>query len=310
MTLTLATRGSPLALWQARTAQARLAEASAGPFEPVELVEVRSSGDRDQATALARFGRIGIFTVEVDTAVVEGRADVGVHSLKDMTTTLLEGVVLAAVLPRGPVEDVLVGPRGASSVRLAELPRGARVATGSLRRRALAAAARADLAFVELRGNVDTRLAKLDAGEAEALVLARAGLERLGLGERIHEVLDTERFLPAVGQGIVGLTCRAGDAATRARLEALGHAPTWAAALAERALLRELRGGCNVPLGGHATVTGDELHLRARVLSLDGRDRVEGERHGPAGEAESIGRALAAELLARGAARLIEGARG
>ena len=307
MSLTLATRASPLALWQARAARARLLEAGA---EAVELLEVRSSGDRDQATALARFGRIGIFTVEVDTAVVEGRADVGVHSLKDMTTTLLEGVALAAVLTRGPVQDVLVGPRAAGAVRLAELPRGARVATGSLRRRAMAGAARGDLAFVELRGNVDTRLAKLDAGEAEALVLARAGLERLGLGARIHEVLDTTRFLPAVGQGIVGLTCRAEDAATRARLEALCDAPTWAAALAERALLRELRGGCNVPLGGHATVAGDELRLRARVLSIDGRECVAGERRGPAGEAEALGRELAAELLARGAARLIEGARG
>ena len=303
--LRLATRGSPLALWQARAAATALERAR--PGAATELVEVRSSGDRDRETALTGFGQQGIFTVEVDRAVLEERAGSGVHSLKDLTTTLPEGIALAAVLPRGPVEDVLVAR--AAGGTLETLPEGARVATGSRRRRALVSRARGDLRFVELRGNVETRLARLDAGEAEALVLARAGLERLGLGGRVSQVLDAERFLPAVGQGIVALTCRVDDDATRAWLAEVNHLESWHAALAERALLAGLHGGCNVPVGVRTRLDGDELVLRAEVLATDGTRTVAGERRGPRSEAPALGADLAAELVAEGAGELVREAR-
>lgn len=299
MTLRLATRGSELALWQAR----RTSELLGG----AEIVVVESSGDRDRVTELARFGSIGIFTVEVDRAVLDGRADVGVHSLKDMTTTLQEGVQLVGVLERGMIEDALVARDG---LTLDGLPPGARVGTGSLRRGAMLRAARPDLEVVPIRGNVGTRLARVTGGELDATVLARAGLVRLGLEQHASDVLDTERFLPAVGQGIVGLTCRADDPATRERLQREARDPAaWAAALAERAFLRSMKGGCNAPVGGHATVAGERLSLAGRVLSVDGSRTVEGRVEGACAEAEALGLRLAEELAAEGGRDLVEEAR-
>lgn len=299
MTLRLATRGSELALWQAHRTSDQLGGA--------EIVVVESSGDRDLVTELARFGSIGIFTVEVDRAVLDGRADVGVHSLKDMTTTLQDGVVLAGVLERGMIEDALVARDG---LTLDGLPSGARVGTGSLRRGAMLRAARPDLEVVPIRGNVGTRLAKVTGGELDATVLARAGLVRLGLEEHASDLLDTQRFLPAVGQGIVGLTCRADDLETRERLEREARDPrAWASALAERAFLRAMKGGCNAPVGGHATVDGERLSLAGRVLSVDGTRMVEGGVEGACGEAEALGLQLAEELAARGGRDLVEEAR-
>ena len=301
MKFPLATRASLLALWQARTTATAL-KAAWSDIEP-ELLEVTSSGDADQTSALARFGRIGIFTVEVDRALLDGRAHAAVHSLKDMTTTLHEGTMLSGVLGRGPVEDVLVGST------LDGLAEGARVATGSLRRAAMLRAVRPDLQVVQIRGNVQTRLRKLDEGEAEALLMARAGLERLDLHDRIAEVLDTQRFLPAVGQGIVGITCRHGDWDSHERVQAIRDYEAWDEAVAERSLLRALRGGCNVPAGGHARVVEGTLALRARVLSVDGSEAIEGELAGPREQAESIGATLAKTLIEAGADRLIEAAR-
>jgi hydroxymethylbilane synthase len=301
MKFPLATRSSALALWQAESV-ARALKAAWSDLDP-ELLRVTSSGDADQSSDLARFGRIGIFTVEVDRALLDGRAHAAVHSLKDMTTTLHEGVMLSGVLGRGPVEDVLVG------ARLDELREGARVATGSLRRAAMLRAVRPDLQVVQIRGNVATRLEKLDRGDAEALLMARAGLERLGLGERIAEVLDTRRFLPAVGQGIVGITCRHGDWERHDRVQAIRDYEAWDEAIAERSWLRALRGGCNVPAGANARAVEGQLYIRGRVLSIDGSEAIEGELSGPRGDAESLGRALAEELLANGAGRLIEAAR-
>lgn len=299
MTIRLATRGSELALWQARRTAEILGDA--------EIVVVESSGDKDRTTELARFGSIGIFTVEVDRAVIDGRADVGVHSLKDMTTTLQEGVVLAGVLERGMVEDVLVARDG---MTLGELPEGARVGTGSLRRGAMLRAARPDLEVVPVRGNVGTRLGKVTGGELDGTILARAGLVRLGLDQHATEILDVERFLPAVGQGIVGLTCREGDAETSARIEAeVRDAPAWAAAHAERSFLRAMKGGCNAPVGGHATVSGSSLRLSGRVLSIDGARVVEGHVDGAPDAAESLGLALAEALTADGGRDLVEEAR-
>ena len=289
MSLRLATRSSNLALWQAEATQRALEAAL--PGQVAELVPLKSSGDLDTTTALARFGRIGIFTVEVDRAVLDGRADVGVHSLKDMTTTL---------------QDVLVADPGTT---LDNLPEGARVATGSLRRRAMLLAARPDLEIVDIRGNVETRLSKLARGDAHALLMARAGLERLGYTDAIAEVLDTRRFLPATGQGIVGLTCREGDTETLDKLSALDDQGAWPMALAERAFLRNVQGGCNAPVGAHAERAGGNLHVRARVLALDGSDSVSASRTGPVAEAEALGEGLAQEMLDLGAGPLIDKAR-
>jgi len=304
VTFVLATRKSKLALWQAETTRELLR--AANPDLDVELLHVESSGDQNQKDALERFGRIGIFTVEVDRAVVDGRADAAVHSMKDMTTTLMEGVRLAGVLPRGPIEDAWISPQG---VPLDELPAGARVATGSMRRRAMLLARRPDLAPVGIRGNVDTRLRKLAAGEADAMILARAGLVRLGLAEHITQILDSGSFLPAVGQGLVGLTCRIDDDEARTRLRGISDLEAMDAGLAERGMLRGLRGGCNVPVGAHARVREGTLSLRARVLSLDGQEVIEGEVTGARDHAAQLGQMLADDLLGRGAERLIEEAR-
>lgn len=304
MTLRIATRTSDLAMWQARTAQERLR--AVHPGLEVELVPVSSAGDKDRTTELARFGRIGIFTVEVDRAVVEGRADAAVHSLKDLTTTLFDGVRLGAVLERGPVEDAWISPTG---LGIEELPEGARVASGSLRRRAMLLALRPDLELVDIRGNVETRLAKVAGGDAVATILARAGLERLGLAQHVHSVLGTDLFLPAVAQGLVGVTCRADDDETYERLVAIRDPDGFDAGRAERGFLAGLRGGCNVPAGALAEVAGDSVTVRGRVLAPDGSAEVEGSRSGARADGERLGRELAEELLANGAAAWVDALR-
>ncbi len=304
MTLRLATRKSPLARWQAE--QTRTLLQGVLPGVEVELVLVSSSGDRDRTTELARFGRIGIFTVEVDRALLEGRADIGVHSLKDMTTTLQEGIELGGVLQRGPVEDAWVHREGTS---LENAPPGTRVATDSLRRRAMLLALRPDFVVQSMRGNVETRLDKLDRKEADALILARAGLVRLGFQRRITEVLDLERFLPAAGQGTIGLTLRREDETNRRRLQSLSDLEAYHESLAERAVLKELRGGCNVPVGIHARAVESTVHIRARVLAADGSEEVAGEITGPRDQAVSLGKVLARDLGERGADTWIQAAR-
>jgi hydroxymethylbilane synthase len=302
--LVLATRGSPLALWQAEEAR-RLLRA-ARPEADVEIEIVQSTGDRDDRTDLASLGPIGVFTAEIDRAVLEGRADLGVHSLKDMTTSLPAGLELAGTLARGRAEDALVAGAGA---KLADLPLGARVATGSARRIAMLLRVRPDLEIVPIRGNVETRLAKLARGEADALVMAIAGLDRLGLAGHATEILEAPRFLPAVGQAIVGITCRAGDERASRAVAAITDRESWAEAAAERALLHELHGGCNAPIGARARAVENSISLAACVLSVDGTERLEGTRSGPIDAAEALGRGLAAELAERGAKRLVLAAR-
>jgi hydroxymethylbilane synthase len=299
-TVILATRNSPLALWQAETTAARLR--AAFPGLNVTLLEVKTVGDRVLDRPIAAVGSQGVFTVEVDRAVQEGRAHAAVHSLKDLATTDAEGLALGAVLARGPAEDVLVSPRHRT---LDLLPRDAVVATGSLRRRAMLLRERPDLRFVDARGNIATRLAKLDAGECAGMVLARAGLERLGLAARVTETFSVERLLPAVGQALVGITCRVDDAATRAKLAAIADPLGLACGRAERALLRTLRGGCHAPVGGHATIRDGALRLRARVLSADGAREIEDEATGAVEGAEALGVALAERMIGRGAAALL-----
>jgi hydroxymethylbilane synthase len=298
--LRIGTRGSPLALWQARHVAGRL-----GPLagsRPVELVEVETTGDRVRDRALTQIGGDGVFTKEIQRALLEGAVDVAVHSLKDLPTAAVIGLTLAAVPPRGPAGDVFVSRRHRS---FDGLPQGAVVGTSSLRRRSQALYRRPDLRLRDLRGNVETRLRKLAEQDLDAIILAQAGLERLGLAGEITEILDPSWMLPAVGQGALGMECRADDPATRALLDPLDDAPTRQAVLAERALLRGLGGGCLVPVGASAAVRGDRLELRAAVLAPDGSRRVRGEVAGPAGEAEDLGRRLAEDLLARGARELL-----
>jgi hydroxymethylbilane synthase len=297
----LATRGSALALWQAHAVRDALLRVA--PGETIELLLVRTQGDDSQESGreLARLGGTNLFTAEVDRAVAEDRADAGVHSLKDLGTALAAGLVLAAVLDRGPVEDVLVSRAG----RLRDLPPGATIGTGSPRRRAMLLRARPDLRCANLRGNVETRIAKVERGDVEAAILARAGIARLGLDRAITEVLALDTFLPAVGQGLVGVTCRGADARLAALLRSARHAPSYAAGLAERALMARLGAGCHAPVGALGRVEGVRLTLHARVLSLDGASEVAGSIAGHVAEADRLGASLADDLLARGAAPLI-----
>lgn len=296
--LRLATRGSPLALRQTEQVAELLCPLAAGG---VEVVIIETTGDQFPDTPLNRIGSDGVFTREVQRAVLAGAADVAVHSLKDLPTEPVEGLALGAVPPRAPAGDVLVC-RGSGG--LDALPRSARVATGSLRRRAQLLHRRPDLIPADVRGNVETRLRKLDGGAFEALVLARAGLERLGLAARISEPLSTDWMLPAVGQGAIGLECREADQATCTLLARIDDVPSRSAVTAERAFLRILGGGCLVPVGALAEETPAGLLLRGAVLAPDGSARLDGRgvaKRDPAG----LGRRVAEDLLRRGAAELL-----
>jgi hydroxymethylbilane synthase len=298
--LRIGTRSSPLALWQANHVAGRLRPLAAP--RPVELVHVQTEGDRDQSASLAHIGGRGVFTKEIQRALLDGRVDVAVHSLKDLPTQPVPGLVLAAVPPRGPTGDVLIALR---PTQFDDLPHGARVATGSLRRRAQLLHRRPDLRMEDIRGNVETRLRKLREHGYDALILAQAGLERLGLSDVITEMLDPAWMLPAVGQGALGLECRADDSATRSLLAALDDPATRRAVEAERALLYHLGGGCQVPLGALARVDGDRLVLRGAVLSADGVRQVVGEESGPAEGAAVVGARFADRLRAQGATELL-----
>jgi hydroxymethylbilane synthase len=300
--LRIGTRGSQLALWQANFIADRLRLLST--HRSVELEEIQTEGDRIQNVPLAQIGGQGVFTKEIQRALLAGKADVAVHSLKDLPTIPVEGLILAAVPARAPAGDAFLSRKHRS---FDALPPGARVATSSQRRRALVLHRRPDLNLVEIRGNVDTRLRKLTEQDLDGLLLARAGLERLGLAEQITDLLDLAWMVPAVGQGALGLECRADDTATRALLAALDDPPTHLAVLAERAFLRGLGGGCQLPIAGHAHVQGGRLELRGVVLSPDGKQRLADELTGDADSADSLGQQLADRLLARGARELLAG---
>jgi hydroxymethylbilane synthase len=296
-TLRLGTRGSPLALWQANHVAALLR-----PLVPVELVPIETTGDQIRDRPLSQIGGEGLFTKEIQRAVLEDRCDVAVHSLKDLPTIVVEGLLLGAVPPRGPTGDALVSLQHRS---FGVLPQGATVASSSLRRRAQLKYRRPDLHLVDVRGNVETRLRKLADNQWDAIVLAQAGLERLGLAASITEILDPQWMLPAVGQGALGLECRSDDSCARLLLEQLDDTATSAAVRAERALLRALGGGCLVPIGAATSVEGDSLTLRGVVLPPDGSRRVAGAVTGPLADAESLGQRLARDLLAQGAGELL-----
>jgi hydroxymethylbilane synthase len=298
--LRLGTRGSPLALWQANHVADRL-RPIADP-RPVELVLIETHGDRDQSTALAAMGGFGVFTRAIQQALLDGRADVAVHSLKDLPTIPTDGLALAAVPPRGPAGDAFVSHRHR---RFDDLPKGATVGTSSLRRRAQVLNRRSDLNLIDLRGNVGTRLRKLRDQDLDAIILAEAGLVRLGLRHEITELLDPGWILPAVGQGAIGLECREADADTRHLVEGVNDPATWQRVTAERAMLYALGGGCLVPIGATSKVEDGLLTLRGTVLSPDGSRRVVATHRGPADAPLALGQELAAVLLAEGAGELL-----
>jgi hydroxymethylbilane synthase len=299
--LRLGTRGSHLALWQANHVADRLRPVVAPRL--VELVIIETHGDRDQATALAAMGGFGVFTKAIQNALHEHRADVAVHSLKDLPTIPEPGLELVATPPRGPTGDAFISHKYR---RFDDLPDGARIGTSSLRRRAQLLNHRRDLNLVDLRGNVETRLRKLTEQDLDGIVLAEAGLVRLGLADRITELLGPSWMLPAVGQGAIGLECRTEDETTKAAVRVLCDLPTFHRVQAERAMLYALGGGCLVPIGATSSIRDGVLTLRGAVLSVDGRRRIVATHTGPAETPLAIGQELAAMLLDEGAAEILK----
>ena len=300
-TLRIATRKSPLALWQAEHVKARLQQAHAGL--EVELVTMSTQRDRILDTPLAKIGGKGLFVKELEQGMLEGSADIAAHSIKDVPMDFPEGLFLATILAREEPCDAFVSNKYAS---LDELPRGAIVGTSSLRRRCQLLSKRPDLQIRDLRGNVNTRLGKLDNGEYDAIILACAGLVRLDMGERIRQRLSAEQILPAVGQGAIGLEAREGDDEVLSLISVLDDAPTRYRVTAERALNQRLDGGCQVPIAGHALLEGDQLYLRGLVGEPDGSRIISAELRGPAAQAGTLGQDLADDLLGRGAREILD----
>ncbi len=293
--LVIASRGSALALWQARWVQDHLA--ALGHRARIEVI--KTTGDKITNVPLARIGGKGLFTKEIEEALLDGRADLAVHSLKDLPTELPDGLVLAAVPEREDPRDALVG------TTLGGLRAGAKVGTSSLRREAQLRKLRPDLIVEPLRGNLDTRVRKLDEGQYDAIVLAAAGLKRMGWAGRISEALEPELMCPAVGQGALAIETRA-EGPGRSACSALDHGETRAAVMAERALLAALGGGCQVPIGAYARIEKDQLALLAAVIAPDGSALVRAQGSGRPDSAEALGSAVGAELLERGARRILE----
>jgi hydroxymethylbilane synthase len=298
--LRIGTRGSALALWQARSIARVLRETTGA--EP-EIVIIKTSGDKFQQASFSQIGTKGVFIKELEDALLDERIDLAVHSMKDVPTEMPEGLTIAAIGKREDVRDALLSASGAT---LASLPQGARVGTSSLRRQSQLLHARRDLRMLELRGNVDTRIEKLKRGDYDAIVLAKAGLDRLGLSADISEVLPQEVSLPAAGQGAIGIEARAADAATLRVLTTLEDAETRSAVTAERSALAGLGGGCQVPIGAWGRIEKGKLVLDVGVLSADGKQRMWEKDSGLPAEAEAIGKRVAQKLRDGGAAALLE----
>jgi hydroxymethylbilane synthase len=297
--LVIGTRGSPLALAQASQVRDRLAAAHALDAEAITLEVIRTTGDRIHDRPLTEAGGKGLFTKEIEEALIAGAIDLAVHSAKDMPTILPPGLRIAGVLEREDARDVFIS-RNAKT--LDELPRGARVGTASLRRQALVKRRRPDLLVVPMRGNVETRLRKLDAGEVDATVLALAGLKRLGLADAASAVLPVEEFLSAVGQGIIAMEARGDDERTLDLVLAVSHAATAAALTAERAFLAVLEGSCRTPIAGYAAVAGGQLAFRGLIAKPDGSEVIETQRQGAVGDAVRLGAEAGRELKQRAGA--------
>lgn len=298
--LRIATRQSPLALWQANFVKAELEKYH--PNLTVELVTMVTKGDVILDTPLAKIGGKGLFVKELELALLEERADIAVHSMKDVPMNFPEGLGLAVICEREDPRDAFVSNRYAS---LAELPEGAIVGTSSLRRQCQLMAAYPHLTVKSLRGNVGTRLSKLDNGEYDAIILASAGLIRLGMPERIKSFISVEDSLPAAGQGAVGIETRVNDTRVLNYLAKLNHNPTACCVMAERAMNTRLQGGCQVPIGGFATLNGEELELNALVGSLDGSTIIRASGKAHQRDAEQLGIRIAEQLLAQGADKIL-----
>ncbi|MEN8259259.1 MAG: hydroxymethylbilane synthase [Pseudomonadota bacterium] len=297
----IATRKSPLALWQAEYVAERLTQAH--PGLRTELVKMTTRGDRILDAPLTKVGGKGLFVKELEQGMLEGRADIAVHSMKDVPVDFPAGLHLAAILSREDPRDAFVSGRYRS---LEQLPDHARIGTSSLRRQCQLKARFPGFEILSLRGNVNTRLAKLDAGHYDAIILAVAGLKRLGLDARIVEALDPDVSLPAIGQGAIGVECRADDIRVNQLLEALHDPVTGVCLTAERAMNNRLHGGCQVPIAGFAELHDGRLRLRGLVGSPDGKVIIRSERSGPENAAADLGSGLAEELLSRGADRILD----
>ena len=300
--LRIATRKSALALWQANHVKDLLH--GAHPGLEIELVKIVTQGDRILDRPLAEIGGKGLFLKELERAMLDGEADLAVHSTKDVPAGMAQGLVLDAVLPRANPYDALVSRKGQL---LADLPAGSRIGTSSLRRKSQLLALRPDLEVADLRGNVDTRLRKLDEGQYDAIILACAGLQRLGLGERITETLQPPDWLPASTQGIIGLQCRQDDSDTRSLIEPLADSDTMVVASAERAVARVLEATCQVPLAAHAVLENGTVHLRSIVSTTNGKESIRASGESPASDAVALGERVAADLLTNGAGKIIAG---
>lgn len=298
--LRIATRKSALALWQAEFVKAELEKHHANLT--VELVPMSTKGDKILDTPLAKVGGKGLFVKELEQAMMDGRADIAVHSMKDVPVDFPEGLELHTICQREDPRDAFVSNRFSN---LSELPEGAVVGTSSLRRQCQIRAARPDLIIKDLRGNVNTRLAKLDAGEYDAIILAAAGLIRLEMAERIASYIEASESLPANGQGAVGIECRSDDGKTKALLAPLEHSETRIRVLAERAMNRRLEGGCQVPIGAYAEIQGEQIHLRGLVGAVDGSEILRAEQTASVNDAEQLGVELAESLLAQGADKIL-----
>ena len=299
--LRIATRESALALWQANYVKDRL-EAAHAELR-VELVPMTTKGDQILDTPLAKVGGKGLFVKELEVAMLEGRADIAVHSMKDVPVEFPDGLMLHTICEREDPRDAFVSN---TYQDFESLPAGAVVGTSSLRRQCQIKALRPDLAIRDLRGNVNTRLRKLDEGQYDAIILATAGLIRLEMPERIKQYMPTEVLLPANGQGAVGIECRADDEQVKAYLSVLEHAETRARVLMERAMNRKLEGGCQVPIGAYAEVEGDDIYLRGLVGAIDGTEIIRGDIKGKVAQAEALGTELGQQLLDRGADKILQ----
>lgn len=299
--IVIGTRGSKLALWQAEHIAGRIRERY--PAIEVTLKKIVTTGDRILDVPLAKIGGKGLFTKELENAMLSGEIDLAVHSLKDMPTELPEGLMLAAITTRADACDAFVSLRYGS---LDELPQGAKVGTSSLRRRAQILKYRPDLQTVDLRGNLDTRIKKLENQEMDAIILAAAGLKRLGLEKYITQILSAKICLPAVGQGALAIETRQDDPEVLAVLEFLNDSGTIAAVTAERAYLREVQGGCQVPVGVYGQINGDQLLLEATILKIDGTREVRAQMSASCSEAEELGVKLAQQMLAAGGKEILD----
>lgn len=297
----IGTRGSPLAIWQATWIKSLLENANPGLL--VELVKIKTSGDKIQDVSLAKIGGKGLFTKEIEEALIRKDVDIAVHSMKDVPVSLPRGLEIAVITEREDPRDALISK---NDIKLADLPQGAKIGTGSLRRQTQLLNYRPDFEIVPLRGNLETRLNKLETEGLDAIILATAGLKRLGMADRITENIDPDIMLPGIGQGAVGIQLRLNDSFGIMMTMNLDDEPTHTALLAERAFLRKLEGGCQVPIGGYATIEDDVLTLKGVVGSLDGKKSFSAQKSGEPQDAEYIGKKLGEEILLMGADKILD----